>query len=363
MIKTFKNKKILITGHTGFKGSWLTHWLLIMGANVTGFSKDIPTKPSLFDSLKNSKRIDHIKGDITNPKLIKKIISKVKPDYIFHLAGQSIVANSFTDTVETWQTNTLGTVNVLNSLKYLNKKCSVVMVTSDKCYENVEWLWGYKETDKLGGHDPYSASKASAELAINSFYKSFFKSNSKIRIASARAGNVIGGGDWSNYRIIPDCIKSWSKKRVAMIRNPNSYRPWQHVLEPIVGYLYLATRLNQENDLNGESFNFGPKSSEKIEVKHLVKLMSKKWLKSKWKIQKSSINIKESVALKLNCEKANMMLEWEPALNINHTIDMTIDWYKKFYYKKSDINSFTTNQINDYISIAKERKIKWAIDY
>jgi CDP-glucose 4,6-dehydratase len=227
--KIFKNKKILITGHTGFKGSWLTLWLSLLGARVTGISFGYPTFPSHFKVIKIAKRINHKILDIRNFQNIKKTIKKIQPDFIFHLAAQSLVQTSYKDPLLTWSSNTLGSINILESLKVIKKNCNVIMITSDKSYKNLEIKRGYKENDLLGGYDPYSASKASAELAIQSYVNSYFNKNKNIKICIARAGNVIGGGDWSKNRIIPDCYKSWSKNKRAIIRNPNSTRPWQHV--------------------------------------------------------------------------------------------------------------------------------------
>ena len=242
----FKNKKIIVTGHTGFKGSWLTLWLTEIGADVLGISKDVPTKPSHYKLLNLEKKIKSKKIDIQNLKEIKKEIKNFKPDYIFHLAAQSIVKKSYINSIETWKTNLMGTVNILESLKEVKKETVTIIITSDKCYKNIETTRGYKENDILGGEDPYGASKSAAEIAINSYIKSFYNNkNNKNYIASTRAGNVIGGGDWSENRLLPDCIKSWINRKSPKIRNPNSTRPWQHVLEVIYGYLLLAKKLKK----------------------------------------------------------------------------------------------------------------------
>ena len=262
MFYKFKNKKVIITGHTGFKGSWLTLWLKLLGAKIIGISLDVPTKPSHYDKLNLGKKIINIKLDIRNLKKLEKIFKKYQPDYVFHLAAQSLVKKSYTDPIETFTTNTIGTMNVLESLKKINKKFAAVIITSDKSYKNLEIKRGYHEKDLLGGKDPYSASKGAAEIIIQSFVNSYFKKNKSKNIAVARAGNVIGGGDWSENRLIPDCIKSWSVNKKAMIRNPKSTRPWQHVLEAIRGYLTLAICLYKDHKLHGEPFNFGPKHSQ-----------------------------------------------------------------------------------------------------
>ena len=244
--KQFKNKTVLVTGHTGFKGSWLTLWLVLLGAKVIGLSINFPSNPSHFNLMKLQKKINHKKIDIRNLKLLKKIFRRYQPDYVFHLAAQSLVKKSYSEPIYTWGTNTMGTLNILESLRELKKNCVAVLITSDKSYKNVEIKRGYKENDILGGGDPYSSSKASAELAIQSYISSFFSSKkTKVLIGIARAGNVIGGGDWSENRLVPDCAKSWSKNKKVLIRNPRSTRPWQHVLEAIWGYLLLASDLKK----------------------------------------------------------------------------------------------------------------------
>ena len=341
--KNFYNKKILITGHTGFKGSWLTAFLSTYDCKIYGVSKDIPTKPSHYELLK-IKNLKNFKLDITNLKLFKKIIYKIQPDYIFHLAAQSLVKTSYRDPRMTFNTNSLGTLNVLEALRYLKKKCTVVLITSDKSYKNLEIKRGYKETDLIGGKDPYSASKGCAELIIQSYIDSYFKKNNKISIAVGRAGNVIGGGDWSKDRLIPDCFKSWSKNKVSVIRNPYSTRPWQHVVEVIYGYTLLATKLSKNKN-----------SMDKyLILDHLIKKIIKlitanfllEWNKCKWKIKKLKTSQKESVLLKLNSSKANKILKWRTKLSFKESLIYTLYWYKNYYLKKSKIITF--EQINNY---------------
>ena len=281
----FKNKKVLITGHTGFKGSWLTSWLVLLGAKVVGLSINIPSKPAHFEVIKLQKKINHKRMDIRNLKLLKKTFKKYQPDYVFHLAAQSLVKKSYSDPTYTWTTNTIGTLNVLESLRDLKKNCIAVIITSDKSYKNLEIKRGYKENDILGGKDPYSASKAAAELAIQSYISSFFPlRKTKVLIAIARAGNVIGGGDWSANRLVPDCVRSWSKNKKVLLRNPKSTRPWQHVLEAVWGYLLLSSKLKKNKKLHGEAFNFGPNYTKNYSVIFLIKLMKKYWKKVSWKI-------------------------------------------------------------------------------
>jgi CDP-glucose 4,6-dehydratase len=259
-MRDFKNKKIIITGHTGFKGSWLTIWLKILGAKVIGISNNIPTFPNHYKLLNLNKKIVDNRLDIRNIKILKKIIKKYQPDFVFHLAAQSIVNLSYKDPLKTWTTNTIGTINLLESLRQLKKKCSVVIITSDKCYENLEIKRGYTEMDRLGGKDPYSASKASADIAIKSYISSFFNhKNNKVFIAIARAGNVIGGGDFSKDRIIPDYFRSLSKNRKLILRSPYSIRPWQHIIDPLYGYLLLLMKLYLDwNDIRVGRWDSNP---------------------------------------------------------------------------------------------------------
>ena len=349
--KIFKNKKIIITGHTGFKGAWLTFWLYILGAKIIGVSKDIPTKPSLFQALRLKKKIIDIRLDITNLSRLKKIFKKYQPDFVFHLAAQSLVKKSYNLPIETFKSNMLGTLNVMESVRHIKKKCYSVIITSDKSYKNLEIKRGYKENDLLGGKDPYSASKAAAENIIYSYVQSFYneKKNNKY-FAIARAGNVIGGGDWSRDRLIPDCMRAWSKHKIVKIRNPNSTRPWQHVLEVIRGYLVLIIKLKKnKNGIHGQAFNFGPKHSQNKTVLQLIKEIKKNWKDISWKIVKHKKLDYESNLLRLNSNKAKNKLEWVPLLNFSQTIEMVSSWYKQFYKKKGlKVVDLTRKQIFNY---------------
>ena len=350
-LNLFQNAKIMITGHSGFKGSWLTSLLLELGAEVTGVSKDIPTNPANFIVLGLKDKITHVNLDITNIEEVSKIVSKVQPDYIFHLAAQPLVRESVINPLETWNSNSMGTISLLESIKNLKNSCAVVFITSDKVYKNQEWVWGYRETDLLGGFDPYSASKASAELAINSYVKTYFNNNniSNIKIGIGRAGNVIGGGDWGVDRIIPDCIKSWAKNETVEIRSPLSTRPWQHVFEPLIGYLTLALKLTSDDSIHGEAFNFGPSDTNNHSVKDLVLEMSKHWSKVSWKdVSTSESNKNESNLLKLNCDKAKIFLDWQSIWDFDATVKHTSEWYKNFY-NQNDMIKYSKNQINLYI--------------
>ena len=361
----FIGRKVLITGHTGFKGSWLSVWLLKLGAHVIGISKDIPTTPSMFEALQIEPRITHFNEDIRNYSAVKEIISSIEPDFIFHLAAQSLVVPSYLDPIETITTNVVGTTNILETLREINLPCIAVLITSDKCYDNVEWVWGYKETDILGGKDIYSGSKGSTELIIKSYYHSFFKDleKSNVRIVSTRAGNVIGGGDWANYRIVPDCIRAWTQGDSVEIRSPKATRPWQHVLEPLSGYLTVATELSKNSKLNGESFNFGPHSEYTKTVYELLRDLSKQWDLNQEPsyFSKNLSEFHEAGLLKLNCDKALLFLKWLPTLNYNKLIEFTSSWYYSFYHDKSiDLFEFTTKQISEYESMAKNKNLKWA---
>ena len=359
-LNIFKNKTVIITGHTGFKGSWLSLWLRILGAKVVGLSINVPSKPSHFEAIKLRNKISHKKIDIRNLKLLKKIFKKYQPNYVFHLAAQSLVKRSYSDPIYTWQTNTIGTLNVLESLKELKKACIAVIITSDKSYKNLEIKRGYKENDILGGKDPYSASKASAELAIQSHISSYFQAKkTKVLIGVARAGNVIGGGDWSQDRLIPDCVKSWSKNKKVLIRNPKSTRPWQHVLEAVGGYLILAANIKKNRKLHGEVFNFGPRNSNNYQVISLVKLMKKYWKKISWKIvNKNKKKFYESNLLKLNCNKAKTYLKWKSILSFSETIYMTANWYKNYYSQPQKIYETSFRHIKEYEKLLKKRLFK-----
>ncbi len=360
----YKNKKVIITGNTGFKGSWLTVWLLKLGAIVYGISKDIPTKPSMFKELALENKITHYNIDIRNLKKTKEVFHNIKPDFLFHLAAQSLVSVSYKDPVDTISTNVLGTTHILESLRCIDHSCVGIIITSDKCYDNVEWQWGYRETDPLGGKDIYSGSKGGAELVIKSYYHSFFSdSASIIKIASTRAGNVIGGGDWAMDRIVPDCMKAWSTGEVVDIRSPKSTRPWQHVLEPLSGYLTLGAHLAFEQVNNGDAYNFGPPAHHNFSVSALINEMTKYWGNVRWvDVSEVDVQMHEAGLLKLNCDRALENLEWLPILTFEETARMTTHWYKKYYQSKANaMYGFTGNQIDEYISLAISRGALWAV--
>ena len=359
----FSNKTVLLTGHTGFKGSWLSIWLNCLGANVVGVSLNVPTNPSHYYASNVKNKIHDYRVDIHDSERITKLVKEVRPDFVFHLAAQALVISSYVNPVETMSTNAIGSANILQALRVLNKEIVVVMITSDKAYDNLEWVWGYRENDRLGGKDPYSASKAMAELVINSFFHSYFKDkNCNIRLAIARAGNVIGGGDWSENRLVPDCIKSWANNGIAEVRNPNATRPWQHVLEPLSGYLSLAMQLHEKKISSGEAYNFGPTGDQNKTVSELIGEMSKYWDLVKWtELSKDPMKFYESGLLKLNCDKALIDLEWQPTLNFDETVRFTIEWYRNYYKNQlKSVYDFTLRQIQEYMDKAKLRDINWA---
>ena len=352
------NKKVLITGHTGFKGSWLTIWLNMLGAKVYGISNGYISVPSFMKSINKDLNITEYIFDIKDEKKISKYLNEINPDFIFHLAAQSSVKKSYKNPLQTFNTNIIGTLNILEYLKVKQPKCCSVFITSDKVYKNMEWNWGYKETDTIGGYDPYSASKSCCEFIISSYFESYFKNSNKNKIAIARAGNVIGGGDWSDDRIIPDIIKNWQKKSILIIKNKNATRPWQHVLEPLSGYLLLGQKLFEGKINSGEAYNFGPNNLGHIPVIDLVKNINK-FINFKFKLTKSKNRIKETSLLKLNSEKAFMDLEWYTVFDFENIIKFTSFWYLAFYNNKKEIFKFSKQQINKYYEIAKSKKLKW----
>ena len=333
----WKNKKVLITGHTGFKGSWLSLYLKELGAEVHGISLRPKNKINLFDQLGLDKLIESNFINIKNKKLISKKISEINPDILFHLAAQPLVIESYKKTLETFETNIQGTINVIEAIKKL-KKCKIsIIVTSDKVYKNKETLVPYKETDQLGGHDPYSASKAAVEIITNSYRESFFNCDNRF-IATVRAGNVIGGGDWSKNRIIPDAVKSWNKSEILNLRNADSIRPWQHVLDPLTGYILLAQKTIENGNLSG-SYNFGPNTNELVTVEKLIKLSSKYFNNAKYRIKKNKNTLlHETNLLNLDNSKSKKELGYHPIWDVNLSIKYTMNWYKDFYENKNALN-------------------------
>ena len=359
----YSGKKVLITGHTGFKGSWLCMWLLKLGAEVVGVSKDVPTKPSMFEELILAEKIKHIDSDIRDLTSVSEIILIEQPDFIFHLAAQAIVSTSYTNPVDTMSTNVMGTLNILEALRTFEHECIAVLITSDKCYDNVEWVWGYRETDALGGKDIYSGSKGAAELVIKSYMNSFFQDDHPVKLVIGRAGNVIGGGDWAQDRIVVDCMRSWSAGDSVKIRSPQATRPWQHVLEPLSGYLALGQAVSEQSQLHGNAFNFGPRAEQNHTVVNLLDDLSQYWgfadSNEAYQVTEN-IPFHEAGLLKLNCDKALFYLKWESNLVYDETIKFVGDWYTAFYREQVDMYALTLNQIENYEEIAIERKRVWA---
>ncbi|MHB8475459.1 MAG: CDP-glucose 4,6-dehydratase [Steroidobacteraceae bacterium] len=360
--QVYKGRRVLVTGHTGFKGSWLTTWLLKLGAEVIGVSKDIPTKPAMFEELHLSGRMKDVVADVRDLNSMRELIRDAEVDFVFHLAAQPIVSMSYSDPVETMTTNVVGTVNVLEALRSLKRPCVAVLITSDKCYDNLEWVWGYRETDKLGGKDVYSGSKGAAELVIKSYLHSFFQNDHAVRLAIGRAGNVIGGGDWAQDRIVADCMRAWSAGRVVEIRSPRSTRPWQHVLEPLSGYLALGKAVAENPEFHGEAFNFGPRAEQSHTVIELLGDLGRHWgfadSEQAYRIT-GNVQFHEASLLKLNCDKAHFHLRWEPNLDYSETINLVGNWYAAFYGAQSDMYALTMEQINMYERKAVERNRVW----
>lgn len=359
----YQNKTVLITGHTGFKGSWLSLWLSNLGANVIGVSFDIPSDPSHFNVTSLSARVEDHRIDIRDGEALRRLVLEVQPDFVFHLAAQALVRPSYQNPVDTITSNAVGSSNILDALRYLDKPVVSIMITSDKAYDNVEWVWGYRETDKLGGKDPYSASKAMAELAISTYVSSFFNAaDSNIRVGVARAGNVIGGGDWARDRIVVDCMKSWSKQEIVGIRNPEATRPWQHVLEPLSGYLAQGAALSCTNERHGEAYNFGPRADQNHSVRDLINEMKTHWENVRWNdTSANEKHVYEAGLLKLNCDKALFDLNWLPTLRFEETVEMTVTWYRKFYESNNGVMyDYSLAQILEYTRLAEIREIEWA---
>lgn len=358
----YRGKRVIVTGHTGFKGSWLTTWLLKLGAEVVGVSKDIPTQPAMFEELGLASRIRHLQADVRDLDAMRKLICDTQPDFVFHLAAQAVVSTSYSDPVVTMTTNVMGTMNILEALRKLERPCVAVLITSDKCYDNVEWVWGYRETDRLGGKDAYSGSKGAAELIIKSYVHSFFQNGHPVRLAIGRAGNVIGGGDWARDRIVVDCMRAWNEGRTVEIRSPQATRPWQHVLEPLSGYLTLGQAVAQQPLLHGEAFNFGPRAEQSRTVADLLGDLGLHWgLATPDEAFRVTANIPfhEAGLLKLNCDKALFHLKWESNLSYAETICLVGDWYTAFYRKRADMYAMTVEQIAAYERMSVERNRVW----
>ncbi len=361
--RCFHGQDVVITGHTGFKGSWLALWLSHLGARVHGYALPPPTTPSLFAMARLEEAIDHTSGDVRDLERFAGLLQRVRPRFVFHLAAQAIVSLSYSDPVETISTNVMGTTIVLEALRGVTWPCAAVLITSDKCYDNVEWPWGYRETDALGGKDVYSGSKGAAELAIRCYWHAFFRDGDHpVRLAVGRAGNVIGGGDWAADRIVVDCIKAWMAGRRVPLRSPAATRPWQHVLEPLSGYLALAQSLAEGAAHHGEAFNFGPRAEQTRTVVELLDDLARLWgLPSAAEgydiVERRPFH--EAGLLKLNCDKALLALRWTPTLSYRECIAMTGGWYRRVLRDGADARTLTLAQIAEYESRAAERDLPW----
>jgi len=368
---------VLVTGHTGFKGAWLTEWLVQLGADVTGLSLPPSTQPALFDQLSLASRMHHLIGDIREAALVRRIITDVQPDFVFHLAAQPLVRLSYEQPLETYATNIMGTAHVLDALRLLAKPCAAMMVTTDKCYENREWVHSYREDDAMGGYDPYSSSKAAAELVISAYRRSYFsRPNSVLHVASARAGNVIGGGDWAPDRIVPDCVRALQRGELIPVRNKVATRPWQHVLEPLSGYLWLGACLanprlapiySAHSTGSGTSaltfqlasaFNFGPMLQSTRTVAGLVEQVLKHW-PGQWEDKSDPHAVHEAKLLNLAIDKAQHFLGWKPVWSFEDTVRETMQWYRAAD-EGADAAALTSSQIRDYTTAAARRDLTWA---
>jgi len=357
----YKDKKVLITGNTGFKGSWLAIWLLNLGARVVGYSLDIPTDPNHHEILNLD--FETISGDVRDLEKLRKVVKSIQPDIIFNMAAQSLVRKSYESPVETFETNVFGTVNVFEACRKTDPVKAIVNITSDKCYENKEWIWGYRENDPVGGYDPYSASKGCAELVTASYRKSFFpleeyQKSHHILVASARSGNVIGGGDWGDDRLVPDIMRAASQNEKTIIRNPQATRPWQHVLEPLSGYLLLGGLLIEGKKKISGAWNFGPSDEGHRDVLSVIKELHKHWSNIDYKIKADEKNLHEANLLKLDCSKAYAKLKWKSVWDTSTTIAKTAQWYRTYYESEHVLSE---EQLTQYITDAQHKKISWAV--
>jgi CDP-glucose 4,6-dehydratase len=344
----WRGKKVFLSGHTGFKGAWLSLWLTESGAEVTGYAIDVPTTPSFFEVAKVAHRVRDIRGDIRDPGGIGAAMHHAAPEIVIHMAAQSLVRESYVSPVATYATNVMGTVHLLEAVRRTPSIRAVVVVTSDKCYENREWSRGYRESDPMGGRDPYSSSKGCQEIVTSALRASFFgAANGGAAVASARAGNVIGGGDWAVDRLVPDAMRAFSQGKPLEIRNPGAIRPWQHLLEPLSGYLLLAERLYSEGSRWAEGWNFGPLDKDARSVEYVVENLTRRWGDGARWITPPGTHPHEAGLLKLDCTKARTELGWEPKWRLERALDAVIDWHRA-YSRSADMQAFSLQQIEDY---------------
>jgi CDP-glucose 4,6-dehydratase len=356
----FARKRALITGHTGFKGAWLSLWLRALGAEVYGYAQPPPTQPSLFALTGLKRDLHHETGDIGDVEHMRAYVREVRPDFVFHLAAQSLVRRSYEEPLETLATNVMGTANVLESLRQLDRPCAVVVVTSDKCYENQEWVYGYRESDPMGGSDPYSMSKGCAELVTACWRRSFLPPDGPIRIASARAGNVIGGGDFAEARLIPDCIRALTRDEPIHVRNPRAVRPWQHVLDPLSGYLGLAQRLlGSDGPRHCGAWNFGPVMAAQQPVSEVVRRLIEAWGSGIWKDVSDSVAPHEAQLLALCCDKAHARMGWQATWDLSESIRQTVQWYKVWREDRDGqaLKDICSGQIDAFVADATRDRL------
>ena len=353
LTKAYAGKRVFLTGHTGFKGAWLLKTLQLLGANVTGYALEPLQEDNLYNLIGGDNSCTSVIADLRDKIKLQKAVSEAQPDFIFHLAAQPLVRFSYEIPAETFEINAIGTANLLDTVRELTKPCAVVLITTDKVYHNKEWDYPYREEDRLGGYDPYSASKACAELIISSYRNSFFNlakySDHKKAIAVGRAGNVIGGGDWSKDRLIPDIAKALAANKEITIRNPNSVRPWQHVLEPVIGYLLLGAKLVEQPVKFSQAFNFGPYTTDALPVLEMVNLAIKNWGSGAYKLEQLENQPHEAGLLKLDISKTTAELNWNPKLNAGQAVKLTIDWYKEFKADPGKIMDITAAQILNFL--------------
>lgn len=343
----WKNRRVLITGQSGFKGAWLSLWLESLGAQVSGYSLAPPSQPNLFDSAEVARGTVAINGDLRDLAALKTALNNHQPEVIFHLAAQALVRRSYNDPVETFETNVQGTVHLLEAARQAESVKAIVVVTSDKCYENKEWPWAYRENDPMGGHDPYSASKGCAELVVAAYRRSFL-AEAGILVASVRAGNVIGGGDWGEDRLVPDAVQAFARNETLQLRNPGAYRPWQHVLEPLRGYLMLARRLIEGDETCARALNFGPNAADARSVGHLVNTLSRLWGgNSDWSYCEDHSK-HEANMLRLDNSLAQNLLGWHPSLTLDEALAWTVEWYQAHASGNSDMRDLCLQQIRRY---------------
>lgn len=351
----WQGKRVLLTGHTGFKGSWLSLWLKQLGADLTGYALAPPSDPSLYDLVNLPSVMNSVIGDVRDLAHLKKVMDETQPEVVIHMAAQPLVLRSYEDPIETYMTNVIGTVNLFEAIRSCSSVRSVVNVTTDKCYENKEWHWGYREDEPMGGYDPYSSSKACSELVTSTYRQSFFGEKSNVVLASARAGNVIGGGDWADNRLVPDLLRSIIAGDPVIIRSPNAIRPWQHVLEPLSGYLQLAEKLYDEGGSNfAQAYNFGPYDNDARPVSWIISALCDKWGEgASWQLDDpNKVQLHEASYLKLDCSKARAELNWQPRLGLDVALDWIVDWYRCFV-EKGNVADITNQQIANYEALIK----------